>query len=543
MELLPHLGDACDPDPCGDTHIEERHVTRGPLVTISVDEVQIDAIAAAAPLVALNGLRFCRCELGRSDHPRARIDCQGVVELSIDGGCVLNDTRRYDRTTEERVWRWMSVEAPALPGAIAGAEAVLTHAPPGGVFVPDLVGRWRLYDLDAPRWSTLVGTIPEPIPRSPNGYAGVLWTHTPGTPTVDFDADTRERTSHYLSGFFPPEVTLLALPAGGCFGSIAPYAGAFDWHGRLPFVGRNCGAPDLPVGFAIDGLVLAADIRLELPDLDLLGQPPLVVAVSEPSTLLSENGLRYAALGESGELLLAVDERFGQFVPRAPSCPNCPPCQQCAPIGPMALARGADSTATLETIPVLSARREALWLIESGTPEPARLLTRFVDEQEARDPIELPELGRVLAAVYSPREDVIWLLDERDTGSGWRGRRVARLIALQPDLGTVTTVATWPRLTQSDRFALALAPDGGLYLVSGIGRLRAHAVVRLNPSLADRRVRVLGVRVGVGAPVPGMARANRGEVAFVIEAPGRRRETVREYPAASFVRGGIGSCL
>lgn len=53
---------------------------------------------------------------------------------------------------------------------------------------------------------------------------------------------------------------------------------------------------------------------------------------------------------------------------------------------------------------------------------------------------------------------------------------------------------------------------------------------------------MLGVRVGIGTLVAGMARASTTGVSFLVnEHP--RGDTVRTYTASSFRGGSIGSCL
>lgn len=64
---------------------------------------------------------------------------------------------------------------------------------------------------------------------------------------------------------------------------------------------------------------------------------------------------------------------------------------------------------------------------------------------------------------------------------------------------------------------------------------------RVEPDLTRRRVVVRGVRAGAGAPVPGMARANSGEIVLLVERGGTQR--VVEYAAADFISGSMASCL
>lgn len=536
LPALPEVGDVCDPDPCGDTHVEERETRRGSERTIHFDEVQVDAIRAHAPAVdAVNGFRFCPCDLATDRTFASRRACV------VRAGCTVDDVLAYDRREERAPWAWTSIDGPGLGDGRAGREVELPHtAPATGAFAPDLTAVWNLYPTDARRYDAL---FPDWSGTTVAPYSGVFWTHTAGVARTDFDFETRLRTSHYLSDAFPVAFTTTSLPAGGdCFDGLVPFAGAFDWHGRIPFLGRNCGLSDLPLGFLVGQAFLPPLPGTDVPEVDLLGQPGNWVAVSEPAGLLPDDGLRYVSLGELGDLLTIVDQRGTGFVQRGASCPNCPPCPQCDPIAPLARARGLEPDGELETIPVLSALRDTVWLIESGSDSTPRLLTRRLGEGAARDPRDLPALGRVLAAVYSPREDVIWLVDERVNGMR-PVRRAARLVALQPDTGRVTVVATWTRVTSNDRFALALEPSGGMYLVAGVARSRSHAVVRLDPSLRRSRVSVLGVRVGVGTPVPGMARANDGEVSILVEGPIVRSQRVVEHSARSFRGGGIESCL
>ncbi|MFZ4576504.1 MAG: trypsin-like serine protease, partial [Phycisphaerales bacterium] len=81
---VPEVGDACDPQPCGETYLANSYV--GGVTT--TDQILVDAIAAAPALNARTGFRFCPCRLCprgglRLRHERRCILSQRAVARSV----------------------------------------------------------------------------------------------------------------------------------------------------------------------------------------------------------------------------------------------------------------------------------------------------------------------------------------------------------------------------------------------------------------------------------------------------------------------------
>ncbi len=112
-----------------------------------------------------------------------------------------------------------------------------------------------------------------------------------------------------------------------------------------------------------------------------------------------------------------------------------------------------------------------------------------------------------------------------------RTERRARLVRVSPRGDAVDVVASWPRLTSNDRFAMAPGHDGALY-IAGSNR-GAHAVVRLAASRFGT-FRVSGFAVGPGRVIPEQIHANQHGLTVMVEHG--RSFRARAYEERDFVR-------
>lgn len=436
------------------------------------------------------------------------------------------------------------------PAEAPDTEDDLAYATPrSGSFEPDREGRWRVIEDDIPRWSMLDGlseTFDPFITASGlrGAISGIVWTHTPGPSGSAFMYSTaaRRRRSHYWSGEMPlPYRSIPFLPR---FTLLGPIVRRGDWHGTIAFVVRTPAFRQHAAGpMMIQG-------RFGVPrtaDVALFDHPGTWVAASEPSDILPEDGLRNVSLDADGTVVTVIAERGGTlFDPDAQQCPKgqCPG-SRILLAGPRGVdtARGGHVAALDTSIAgafVLSATRGQIWRVAGGATGGS--LATYDSRAERWQVRPVRELGEVLAAVYSPREDVLWVLDQqsaRARGRSGHSALTARLLALRPNGGRVTVVASWRRLTNHDRFAMALDPAGRLYIAAG--RHVLHALALVDPSLAG--VELLGVRVGLGAVVPGMIRANAAGVAFATEHGDRQAVATYESRDFNSRAGDMSSCL
>jgi hypothetical protein len=211
-------GDACDPDPCGDTRVSV-DVDRfdpaasefGRFVSVDVDGLlgSEDPEAAPTPLQGRTTFRFCRCSLADRDDPETRIVC-ARAQPDRTGECAVSDIPHQDAPTEREgfPWRWtthVEVDRTAPPTIFCFSDAACpggsrcvsrrcvvpcatdaecgtgrcvsgqcvrpspvglaptiaaTYAPPSGMFAPDRRTRWLLRERDVPRWQLYDPPLP-----------------------------------------------------------------------------------------------------------------------------------------------------------------------------------------------------------------------------------------------------------------------------------------------------------------------------------------------------------------------------------------------
>lgn len=431
--------------------------------------------------------------------------------------------------------------------------------------VPDLTATWDVWNVvaaveaDTTRWGRLrTPAGPPGLPGDGSGLpesfpgtrvSGVIWANIPTSSVVGFDPDLSD---HYTTGTFTPPVAFSAPPPSDQIRGIAPLITQGGWWGQIPFIGLHhpgggiCDSPpDCEVVLRTPGLTIPAAIPQSPPELGLFAINAEWVGVSEPRELLGGSNLRYVALGVDGAGI-TVDrilfEQNGALTTQA-----------------KAICQGAcDPPQPGDSLNVLSATRGTLWRIDNG---PMPVVWNYDFASATWTARTAPELGHVLAAVYSSRDDFIWVLDEvsehhhghshecdrydhdvhgsgrhdDDEPSGGATRR--RLVALTPQTGFSQVVAEYEHVARTTRFALAMDPNQGLYLAASEEHARSHHVALLGASLAG--VHVIGVRSGDGTVVPSMARAEQMQMAILVDA--RRGQDVVAYPLSSFFRGDRGS--
>jgi hypothetical protein len=214
------------------------------------------------------------------------------------------------------------------------------------------------------------------------------------------------------------------------------------------------------------------------------------VPAAESTSELRNTVVRYVALTPAG-IRSRVGEVNGAFVDL--DDPQCIP-GQCPPTdGPQfaALASNPPPFDPTQEVSVLSATRREFFALRDATADRGAELATCDLDSGVWTSRSVDTIGDVLAATYSARDEVLWVLDQIRVGR----HRYARILAVVPESGHATESARWLRVTPHDRFEMAVTSDRGLYIAAGIGG--AHAVARLDLSFDGVRLR--GIRAGAGA--------------------------------------------
>jgi hypothetical protein len=574
-ERTPIRGDACHPTPCGETTVGLTLTSfAGSTSTLRHDSIRVDAVAewedvaAARSRVvdAREGLRFCRCPVAfrLGDSLLARQECALEVASDIDprvrlGNCTIATPDPYDAEREDlTAWRWMTIpregvvartREPGLPlpsGLRAELPARHEVRAPEALHETDLRIDWRSED----EWARWAGVYPDdPDPRGSAGLDGVLWTHTARRFGGASATWSRELSSHYWSGRiplpyeagrrFPPPcagpVVSLAFSSRACafcagMASV-PYA-------MMDF--RICRPDDPRFRVDVGNFLLDPD---ELPPIHPFSSASLAplrgwagrwVGPAEPPWQLPDGGLRYLAiepdLGAIGRVVVETDEGLRDVRSQCPVPGQCG--EALAVRSAITLAAGTGPAPRTDWIGIVSATRGELF-VAGGRDEAGALLREVwaLDPQSGRwRRLEASSsVGRPRAITYDATSDDLLVLDEVDAPR--RASRM-RLVRLAAEGGTADVVASWPRLTRHDRYALAMGHDGALY-VAASGAPAAHVVLRLSP----RRFGTFapaGLAAGLGRLFPDQLRVGSASVSLVVEAG--RSYRVAAYEERDFAR-------
>lgn len=515
-----------------------------------------------------------------------------------EGGCTLLDIAAYDDSValEQAPWRWTThrlVDAPPSPPSscitdadcraseqcrsggcrcrvpglcprpatpeVVNPELAATYAAPTGSFEEDRRTRWLLYEQDVPRWRDTVLVAGERFEA--HRVPGVVWTHTPGwVGEASFDAvpglgaEFRQRASYYWSGgVSAPIVRPPVREPFPCFEPIVPFVGSAEVCPLCPFHTPEPWLvfPALTACFDIridrprlllGRVMLEPQPGLELSGLELFAEDPGPwVAAAEVGSWLPSAGLRYVKLEEGARMTRLLLEQGGSFVDPQLQCPPQQPCGPATGFGLAAASSPEGAPAPRQGhASVLSATREALWVLGGRALEDGREL-RDAWRLDVRSgtwmrltlpPSYVP--GRILAATYSAVDQRLWVLDEREES----GERVARLVRVPPEGGGAQLVASWPRRSRNEGFALAADPYGALWVAGWPTSGRVHAVLRLERRTATTWA-VSGWDLGVGRLVDGGVRANARGVSVLAQVREGRGPSL-EFHATSELRSGPG---
>jgi hypothetical protein len=486
------LGDACDPTPCGDARLGTTETASGNVRRVARDLIKVDAIRGdGASEVARVGPRFCRCNAAFRDTLETKADtCTDTVFWDDDptlftGECVIADISAYDFRDTQNAWRPMEVDY-TLPGVstppLIGSdplfrEAVSTFAPREheGVFREDYRGQWRV-ENDLSRWASKFSSDP-PVVAGPRG---VLWTHTPGPDQQGtfFSQDKRRLANHYLAGHV--EIQEIELrPPQPCRLPLVP------WLPRLPepicplcggaFPGAWLTLPHDVLSSTLCGGPLPFPPVFRLPDSEIDAGPafttkaepvlrseagPRWLAAGEPESWLPEEGPMYVAVSDQGDQVLAALEMTADGLDEA-----------------RVTGASASPPPRVGHFSALSAARGRLWVgggLSEGGKGPATTdlwAFDFQRRQWSRVQVEGPVPIDAVAAVYSPVENMLWVLERIDDDR-------YHLVAVPPQGGEAQTVATFDGQSSNDRFELAADPSGALY-VACAGEGGDHDILRL----------------------------------------------------------------
>jgi len=488
---LVGVGDACDPIPCGDTEVGSRTTSDGILEVSRMDNVLVDPLTTVRQ-DARTGFRFCACTAAMSDTSDTRVNCQDL-QLDLTGECNTSDTETYDELEDEdAIWRDVSiVDYGGLPAAQIveqprGAEAVLAYAPRvrRALFDADLNAVWAV-EADNTRWRE--GGFATPVDPVP----GVLWTHTPGGPSVSagFEDAVRQLSSHYWSG--PIAEPRVVRPPFPCFDLLGPYLGSAEscpaCGGSFPppFIalpgGGLCGArmplPDPAVIFP-DDLRLAGEVFGPTPPDWLIADSSIGrwISAVEPPTAIRPGGLAHTlvSLDASQVLQPVVLDPSGGYSPTP--CNNCGPFLQTTAMDSSAFPPRTGFSATA------SATRGLVWIaggVDAAGVELSDLWAIHPPTGRAR-PILLDGVaGPIVALTYSHVLDALFLL-ERAPDRMWR----LHSLSLREHAQRVE--AEW-RVHRAERaFELTATPAGAVALTSS--RRNDHCIVVLDDTFVRNQV-------------------------------------------------------
>lgn len=513
----PEQGDACDPIPCGETTVSA--TVRGPFGSreLVTDQLRVRALADDADPVSgdpyASGFRFCPCVGADSDDPAVReFACLGETFTSAGqrtGGCEVGVPAFYDLSNavnERHPWRLAyvaydgdpsdpSVTIPTYsPGGGVPLEAILPHLPLDSMSLPpapQLAATWSLDD-ETPRWASIASaesSLDPSLQRFPNEdtagtiHRGVLWTHTPRDGGgIELPASARDLSSHYWSGSWPGPVSV--PPPIPCLLHIGPFidSGACPHCGvsfPSPFIalGGNlsagfCGTMPIPPLLALPelpldlGPVIGLDLGPYLPDDELTWLTP-----AEPEGFLPpQAGPRLVGLdAESLDPRFVFEQTAGGLQPGLMEAfAPCPSTQSCAG---ETLGRSDWSAPWSAPLAVLSARRgQAFVFGEAGR-------ARVIDLQHPGGSLQYIEAlsgGTPIAATYRPQDDALYVVARRQ-----HSPYETMLVRVPADFDSPAQLVFQITNTGThDRFQLAVAPDGALWLAAGTS-YGSHDVCRL----------------------------------------------------------------
>ncbi len=531
------VADACDPVPCARTELVAESTTSGFVRRTRFDRIDVDAVQGAPRRSALTGFRFCRCDGAEGDTNESRTRCALTGGDAYDQGCSLAEPNDYDGLTESVPWRFVTMTDSALvdrPPLPLRAEVEISYSPAtDSRFARDWHGRFRLHQDDIPRWSmTALSPIdgPETIPTGP--LHGVFWSHTRAyVGGGSLDPDTRRLANHYLSGPFsdvvdaPEALRRFVEP-------IAPLTRGWNWFGRGSFLVRDSRVSG-GIGTLLGSAVTPPVDANEAASFARLAVAGRWLGAAESTSELRNTIIRYVAVGPAG-ISSRVGEVNGAFVDLTPQCPpgQCPPSD-----GPQfaAFASNAPPFDPSVEVSVLSATRRQFFSLRDATADRGAELASYDLVAGVWESRELDDVGDVLAATYSARDGVLWVLDQVRVGH----RRYARILAVVPESGHTTESARWLRVTPHDRFEMAITSDRALYIAAGIGG--AHAIARIELTFDAARLR--GVRVGAGQLPPNLSVLRADDRGVSLLTRSGRDYSLSDYGTDSFTSGWMGSCL
>lgn len=586
---LRAVGDACDPQPCPETHPRASSHTHGFRSEVITDQLAVDGLGSVVRY-ARGSHRWCTCSAATDNTAAVRSTCRDS-QMDFTGSCIEGDPFPY-RSIDPTIRRHWQIPH-TNPRAYGGSAVTPLGGLPDEFIIPydvnadvyefgGVLGYRHLFTDDTRvGWNSTLDAEMYGLPVVPGSptlqLRGVLWAHTAGPPwPADGYYDTRypsesdrfdplaRLTSNYWAGAIaPPFLVIAPLPAQWpVLPLLVPrpgyrLAGSFVGNAWLMKIkdgacsGASCNTRDL-LPFA-DNHLFAEPLEVA-PGVgigsDLWSVDGKWLAASEPAQWLPATRVLYAAFDPAREILTrALDVDASGMLQVVQAQP--PPCDDpqlgckttAAQARPTGVAVSPLDAVRTDPLLVLSARKNTLYYgggITADGRYPGDLLAYDLRTGRAR-PLALEDnlrLGRVLGATYSPADDALYVLDvpepEHESRRHERSRREehapsVRFLRIAEGGAQIDVLRELPHLLGSSRFALAPAPDGTLYLVAS--NEAVHVVVRLQVRGDD--VRALGFATGRGALAPGQARAHEAGVT-VLTVDRRDQPFAIEYGAASF---------
>jgi hypothetical protein len=109
------------------------------------------------------------------------------------------------------------------------------------------------------------------------------------------------------------------------------------------------------------------------------------------------------------------------------------------------------------------------------------------------------ELANVIAATYSAKDGMLWVLDEKPKIGNLIVTR--RLVRVDPDTGRGTIVGAWVVPNLFDDHWLRIDRDGSLLVVASSSLLKKHAIARIGLSASSPQL--AGVHWGQDSLIQG----------------------------------------
>lgn len=423
------LGDACDPNPCGETRRSSTTRYVNPTTRrVESGRLTIDARGddlSGGTVDATTGFRYCLCDDGETDTLDARRACR---DGSLGRECFI-DSLLYTAVDDPASWRRIATTS-SLPSSASDIGAELSSFPynpveprlsDGSIVFERDLSTWWDVTSDHARWTGPMG--------APGEFNGVMWTRSIASNPPD---DTRLQ-SHYWAG---PAATAFDVPGPiPCLRYVGPYLA----RGSCPMCATSFPHPFVVADSKVSlcgshggPSIVIGDGLLDLPQTSPLDTawaglvlPPELVNPGEPVDRLPASGVRQLVVNSSFQVtsVLAVLAN-GEYARSNVSLP-----------GPQLPSQGARG--------VLSATLERFFVVGGGNGEWLQWIDPIGTGEWHAVRISRP-LGSVAAATFDAVRQHIIIAEAPDASAtshtAWQQERELHLSTIDIHTGEVRTI-------------------------------------------------------------------------------------------------------